>query len=131
MPLLLFGSLCAGAGVAGQGGKEPGREKDKLRDGVSFRRDIVPVLKRYCLPCHGEEECNPSEFVADSYESLMKNAKHGPAVLAGMPDSSHLIQKISSTPPFGDPMPRRAKKPCPKDTLQPLWRWIKQGAKNN
>jgi hypothetical protein len=133
--VLLFaaaaGSLLMGARFAGEGRKDQSMDKDRSLPAVSFKRDVMPVFRRYCLPCHSEEECNPSDFVADSYETVMKNAKHGPAVLAGRPDSSHLLQKISATPPFGDPMPLRAKRAFPKDTLQLLWRWIKEGAKNN
>jgi hypothetical protein len=128
--LLLIAAIRPGAaGTPGQHGKEQSRENP--RADVSFSRDVRPVLARYCLPCHAEEECNPSAFIADSYEGLMKAAKHGPAVVAGAPDSSHLIAKLGSNPPFGDPMPLRSKKAFPKDTLQLLWRWIKQGAKNN
>ena len=125
------GSLFIGARFFEEGRKDQTAEKEKALAGVSFKQDVMPVFRRYCLPCHSEGEGNPSEFVADSYESLMKNAKHGPVVLAGRPDSSHLLQKISPSPPFGDPMPLRSKRAFPKDTLQLLWRWIKQGAKNN
>ena len=125
------GLLFIGAGPAGENGNERPKEKNTSAPTASYKRDIMPVFRRYCLPCHSEEECNPSGFVANSYETLMRAAKHGPVLVPGMPDSSHLIQKISPAPPFGDPMPLRAKGPFPKDTLQLLWRWIKQGAKNN
>jgi cytochrome c len=129
--LVAAGYLFIGAKLAVEGGKEPLADREKASAGISFKRDVMPVFQKYCLPCHSEESGNPSEFVAENYETLMKGGKHGPVILAGMPDSSHLVQKISKTPPFGDPMPFRATRAFPKDTLQLLWRWIKEGARNN
>ncbi|HEY6192637.1 MAG TPA: c-type cytochrome domain-containing protein [Bacteroidota bacterium] len=133
--ILLFaavaGSVFTGAGFGGDNKRVQSPDRERALPPVSFKRDVMPVFRRYCLSCHNEEAGNPSEFVPDSYESVMKNAKHGPVVVAGQPDSSHLLQKMSPSPPFGDPMPLKAKRPFPKDTLQLLWRWIKEGAKNN
>jgi hypothetical protein len=98
---------------------------------VSFKTDVAPVFKTYCLPCHTEDQMNPSELYLDSYANIMAGGKHGKCVVAGNPDSSLMIRKISMTPPIGDPMPMKRKTPFPADTLKILSEWIKQGAKNN
>ncbi len=106
---------------------------------VSYKKDVVPILEKYCLPCHAEENFNKSELSLDSYELLMKGGEHGEAVIAGDPDKSNLIQKLSKTPPFGDRMPfysKRKKKTTPPVYLSTgevkvLSNWISQGAKNN
>jgi hypothetical protein len=100
-------------------------------DSVSFRREVAPVLRRFCLPCHTEENMNPSGLYLDSYGNLMKGGRHGSPVASGKPDSSTLILKMSANPPFGDPMPLRARRAFPADTIQLLRRWILQGAKDN
>lgn len=98
---------------------------------VSYKKDIVPIFKTYCLPCHTEDQMNPSELYFESYDQLMKGGKHGPPVVPGNPDSSLLVRKISFKPPFGDPMPLKVKTPFCADTLDILKKWIAQGAKNN
>jgi hypothetical protein len=98
---------------------------------LSYKNDIVPIMKIYCLPCHTEDAMNPSNLYLDAYRTMMAGGKHGPAVVPGKPDSSLLVLKISFTPPFGDPMPMKRKVAFPSDTLGILRNWILQGAKNN
>jgi hypothetical protein len=98
---------------------------------VSYKTQVVPILKQSCLPCHTEDQMNPSELYLDTYAGIMQGGKHGPAVLAGKPDSSLLIRKLAPKPPFGDPMPLKRKTPLGADTLKLLKRWIQEGAKRN
>jgi hypothetical protein len=98
---------------------------------VSFRKNIAPILKTYCLPCHTEDQMNPSELYLDSYEGLMKGGKHGTPLVPGSPDSSLIMLKLGPKPPFGDPMPLKRKVPVPGDTLSIIRKWISQGAKND
>ena len=98
---------------------------------VSFKDDVVPIIKTYCMSCHAEEKMSPSELDMDTYEQIMKGGKHGVVIVPGKADSSFIIQKISQTPPFGDPMPMKRKTPFPEDTLKILKTWINQGAKDN
>ena len=98
---------------------------------VSFKKNVVPVFRTYCLPCHTEDQMNPSELYMDSYENLMKGGKHGSPVIPLHADSSLLIMKLGPKPPFGDPMPLKRKTPIPQDTIDILKKWIGQGGKNN
>jgi hypothetical protein len=108
-------------------------------DNVSFREDVAPLLQKYCLPCHAEENDNPSELALDSYSSLMKGGKHGVVVVPGAPEESSLIQKLSETPPFGERMPmhsRRAKSTVPpryltEEEVRVVSQWVAQGGKDN
>ena len=102
---------------------------------VSFKSEVLPVLQRYCLPCHAEESDNPSDLSLDSYGAIMDGGKHGPAVIAGDPEKSLLIQKLSDSPPFGDRMPLMKKhgadqtpRKLTNDELATLKRWILEGA---
>lgn len=123
-------------GLAVLFGQEKGEKKSKHskkpKAGViSYKKNVFPIIKKYCLPCHAEEEMNPSGLHLDSYEDMMEGGKHGPPIIGGNADSSLVINKISSAPPFGDPMPVRRKTPFPADTLKIIKKWIEQGAKDN
>ena len=105
---------------------------------LSFKKDVFPVINRYCLPCHEEENYNKSELSLDNYSLLMQGGKHGVPVVEGKPEESILIQKLSEKPPFGDQMPlaRRRNDQQPPKRLTPeevkiLSAWIEQGAKDN
>jgi len=111
----------------------------KVGGEVSFSREVFPVIKRNCLPCHAEAEFNPSELFLDSHELLMAGGKHGPAVVPGKPTESLLVQKLGEKPPFGDRMPldpkrkkgQPSKKALSEDEVKMISRWIEQGGKDN
>ena len=98
---------------------------------VSFKKNIFPIIKMNCLPCHTEDQMNPSELYLDSYENIMKGGKHGKPVSAGHADSSLIIKKLTAPPPFGDQMPLKRKTPIAADTIKIIKKWIDQGAKDN
>ncbi|HTO95004.1 MAG TPA: c-type cytochrome domain-containing protein [Bacteroidota bacterium] len=117
-----------GAHAQGKGGKE-----------VSFKNDIFPVIKSRCLPCHAEDNFNPSDLSLDSYEDLMQGGKNGAPIVAGKAGESMLLKKLGEKPPFGDRMPLNKKevikegkaKYLSETELKTIAEWINQGAKNN
>ena len=112
--------------------KKTKTEAAKTKSGsVSFKNDVVPLMKKYCLPCHSEEQMNPSELFMDSYETIMEGGKHGKPVEPGKANESLMIQKLSEKPPFGDRMPLKAKEPLSDEEVKILIDWINQGAKKN
>jgi hypothetical protein len=98
---------------------------------VSFKHDVYPILKMNCMPCHTEDEMNPSELYMETYEGIMKGGKHGAPIIAGKADSSLIIKKLIPPPPFGDPMPMKRKTQLAADTVNIIKKWINEGAKNN
>jgi hypothetical protein len=108
-------------------------------DDVSFKNDIVPLLTKYCMPCHAEENANKSELFLDSYASLLKGGKHGEALVPGKPEESRIILKLSEKPPFGDRMPLQSKRKLKTgppvylsdDEVALLSKWIAEGANDN
>jgi uncharacterized membrane protein len=119
--------------AAGSGG---GRKGD---DAVSFKSDIYPIIQKRCLPCHAEDNSNPSELSLDSYADLMQGGKHGVPVIPRNSGESLLMRKLSPDAPFGDQMPldRKKKKGEPSakaltaDELRLIGTWIDQGAQDN
>lgn len=115
-----------------------GAGKQQTDSVPSFKTNVMPILQKYCLPCHAEESFNPSELALDDHARLMKGGEHGPAVVPGKPEESLLVKKVMADPPFGKQMPvRKRRKPEEKpvqlteDEVQVLREWVKAGAKND
>jgi hypothetical protein len=106
---------------------------------VSFKNDVFPIIKARCLPCHAEDNFNPSELSMDSYELLAQGGKHGEPFKKGKSSESLIIQKLNQEPPFGDRMPLNSKKKIQEgkavwltaEEVRTIATWIDQGAKNN
>src|ERR1043166_2799654 len=94
--------------------------------GVSYHRDILPILKRSCTGCHHPGKLK-GELDLTSYAALAKGGKHGAAFQPGKPDESRLIEEISGDEPN---MPKEGD-PLSKEEVA-LWQsWIKEGAKDD
>ncbi len=126
--LILFLALYTSA----QDGIRKSRKQAKAKTvAVSFSKDVFPLIKKFCLPCHTEDQMNPSELYMEGYDGIMAGGKHGKPIVPGNADSSLIIRKLSPKPPFGDPMPLKAKILPTEAEIKILREWIKQGAKNN
>lgn len=88
-----------------------------------FEMKVRPVLVKNCQGCHG-----PSGLAGlslTSREALLKGGKSGPAVIAGDPDKSLLIQAVAQTherlkmPPTGK---------LADNQIADLRTWVKSGA---
>jgi hypothetical protein len=133
--------LAVSGAVAALGQQKEGEKKEPqtARPPVSFSRDVAPIISKHCMPCHAEDQFNPSELSLDSYELLMKGGKHGASVKPGKSSESVLVQKLLENPPFGDRMPLDPRKKRKKEPMKPLTdeeigiitEWVNQGAKGN
>ena len=128
---LILVLLCCTAFTVQKEKKKPKTVKKNKTSSISFKKDIFPIINRNCLPCHSEDQMNPSELYMETYDNLIKGGKHGPSVTPGKADSSLLIKKLAAVPPFGDPMPLKRKTQLGEDTVKIIKKWIDQGAKNN
>lgn len=104
--------------VSQQGGKKK----------ISFEKEVFPILKSNCLPCHLAENENPSGLALDNYETLMKGGNHGNTVVPGKPKESNFYLKLLPNPPFGKQMARNKKK-LTEEEVKVIYDWIEQGAK--
>jgi len=100
---------------------------------VSYQKDVVPILDKYCKSCHipGQAGYVVSGFELDSYDSLMRGTQFGPVVLPGDPLTSVLVMLIEGRV---DPSLRMPHGDAPKPTeaeIQTIRRWVEQGARNN
>ncbi len=91
-----------------------------------FNRDVVPVLRKYCVSCHGAEEPEKG-LVLDSYAGILKGGERGAVVVAGSSDRSRLLLVLDGRAKPAMP-PEDNAKPTSSD-LGILKRWIDAGAK--
>ncbi|MEP7364455.1 MAG: PSD1 and planctomycete cytochrome C domain-containing protein [Acidobacteriota bacterium] len=88
-----------------------------------FEMKVRPVLAKNCFACHTQSKMGG--LALTSRDDLLKGGKSGPAVKAGDPDQSLLIQAIRQThdklkmPPAGK---------LPDDDIEVLSQWVKAGA---
>ena len=99
---------------------------------ISYRADVQPVLKQYCLECHadGGDGYAKSGLLMTSHESLMKGTRFGAIVKPGDGLGSVLIQLVEGRADPSIKMPH-GKAALPKEQIQVLKQWVVQGAKNN
>jgi hypothetical protein len=63
---------------------------------LSFEKDIRPILKTHCFQCHGEDEVRKGELDVRLRRFLIQGGESGPALVAGKPGESHLLELIKS-----------------------------------
>lgn len=99
---------------------------------ISYRADVQPILKQYCLECHadGGDGYAKSGLLMTSHESLMKGTRFGAIVKPGDGLGSVLIQLVEGRADPSIKMPH-GKAALPKEQIEVLKQWVVQGAKNN
>jgi hypothetical protein len=99
---------------------------------MSFKEDVFPILKGYCMDCHspGGEGYEKSGLDLRTHEGLMRGTKFGPMVNPGDSFASNLMVILDHRASPEIRMPFHAKK-LPEDLRNIIRVWIDQGAKNN
>ncbi|GDY20858.1 hypothetical protein LBMAG56_22040 [Verrucomicrobiota bacterium] len=97
---------------------------------VDFEKEILPLLKRNCLACHNQTKAE-EKLVLETPKDILKGGESGPAVVAGNPDKSLLLQLSSHAkkpimPPAGNKAGAANLTPQELGLVQ---LWIQQGAK--
>ena len=92
---------------------------------VRFNRDIRPILSEKCLSCHGpDEKQRKAKLRLDVEASAVEHA-----IVAGKPDQSELISRITSDDDETRMPPRDSGKELNAEEIAMLRRWIAEGAK--
>ncbi|MYC82436.1 MAG: DUF1553 domain-containing protein [Acidobacteria bacterium] len=87
----------------------------------TFKADVLPILAENCLMCHGQEP-KQGELDLQSAAALLQGGQSGPAVVAGSPDRSLIMEKLVS----GQMPPGEAR--LPPEDIDRIRRWIERGA---
>src|SRR5262249_4620819 len=112
--LLLFGSPTA---VRAQ---EP-------KGSVSFINQVAPILMESCFACHDAKK-RKGKLDMTTFETLQTGGTKGDLWTAGAPEQSVLIDMLTAKGTTGMP-PKDAGGPLPKEKIDIISRWIKEGAK--
>lgn len=103
-------------------------------DHPSFKHDVFPILRIYCLECHqpGEKGYEESGLDMRTHESLMKGTKLGPVIVPGDAFTSNLMVLIEGRASKTIKMPHGSYRQAPgKNDRKLLRTWINNGAKNS
>jgi len=86
-------------------------------------RQVAPILEKNCLSCHGGSAKKGGLSLA-TLASAQEGGNSGPALVAGKPEESLLLDAISGPKPL---MPRKAP-PLSQEQIEVLKKWIAEGA---
>src|SRR5688572_13329136 len=88
------------------------------------QHDVIPIMLRHCAACHGRHKQEASLDLRTP-TAMLKGGKSGPAIVAGKPEESLVINRISAG---AMPPPKRlveaCVKPVEKSELETLTKWI-------
>ncbi len=93
---------------------------------TDYVRDVFPVLQKYCISCHTEDEAQGG-LVMESFAALMRGGESGPAITPGVPTSSRLVLMASGK--LEPVMPPDDADGPNDEELALIANWIEQGAK--
>lgn len=101
---------------------------------ISYNYDVRPILSDKCFACHGpdknKQEAGLRLDLETNAKSLLRETKGAYAIVAGKPEKSEMIKRITSTDPaYQMPTPASHLGVLNKDEIEILTKWIKQGAK--
>jgi hypothetical protein len=96
-----------------------------LEAAVDYLRDIKPVLKERCQSCHGALK-QQAGLRLDTAARLLAGGKEGPVVIAGKPEESHLLSRLTTTD-VHERMPLDAA-PLKPEQIASIREWIAAGA---
>jgi Planctomycete cytochrome C len=131
-PLLLMSVVALGIGMVISVGMVNAPSACAAEDIVSFKDDILPLLKWRCASCHesGGAGYEKSGLDLTSYAGVMKGTKFGPMVVPRDPESSNLMLLLDwrASPALRMPHGKKQLSSCDRGSIRT---WIRQGAKDN
>ena len=92
-----------------------------------YAQRVDPILDSNCVACHGEGKMKGG-LRLDSYAALMKGGQDGLVIVAGQPDKSLLLQRITLPAGHKQFMPAEGKPPLKQEEVALIKAWIQQGA---
>ena len=92
--------------------------------------DLVgPMLQLRCAGCHNEDK-REAELVLTSYEGVRRGGESGSVVVAGRPESSEMLNRVSLPPDDESFMPADGETPLTGDQVRIIEWWIAAGLPN-
>lgn len=93
--------------------------------GISFAKEVAPIISRACGNCHGSN--NPRGGLRmDTFAGMERGGTSGPLLTIGNPNLSRIVLRITQS---GNNRMPRGEAPLPAADIQKIAAWIAQGAK--
>ena len=98
-------------------------------DEIHFNKDILPILSKHCIACHGPDKAQrKADLRLDTKQGLFSSLDGLSVVSPGAPDKSLLVERIQAHDPDEIMPPPEAKNPMTQEQIDLLVAWVKQGA---
>ncbi len=95
--------------------------------GVSFMKEIAPILVKNCIACHNPRK-SESKYTMTTFAQLAKGGQQGDGVTLepGKPDESYFVELIRHD---GQPRMPYKQDPLPTDKVALIEKWVTEGGK--
>lgn len=93
---------------------------------VDFNTQVKPIINAKCITCHGGVRAKGGFSLLFREDAFAKTESGKPAIIAGDPDHSEMIRRITSHDPEAR-MPYQHE-PLSKEEIDILREWVKEGA---
>ncbi len=97
-----------------------------LSSAADFVKDVRPILRRVCFECHGAEK-HEGGLRFDQRDAALRGGDSGRVLIAGRPEESELLRRVSLARGHEEAMPPRGK-PLSAREIKVLRDWIASGA---
>jgi hypothetical protein len=97
------------------------------QDKVDFETQVQPIFVEHCIKCHGEKQASGKMRLHTAAGLKEKWDADKELLVAGEPEKSELYQRITLPADDKKRMPKMAD-PLPKEKIDLIAAWIKQGA---
>ena len=88
---------------------------------------ILPILDGRCAGCHNEKK-RKGDLLLTSRRTILAGGENGPILVAGNPEESEILRRITLPSDDDDRMPPSGRKPLPDDHIELIRWWIEAGA---
>jgi mono/diheme cytochrome c family protein len=101
----------------------------RAAEGPRFSREILPILSQHCFACHGPDAAKrEADLRLDTEEDAKKLVDGQGVIVAGDPDRSLLMQRITSDDPDLIMPPPESHRALDAAQVETLRQWIAAGA---
>jgi len=103
---------------------------ENMADADPFLDLVGPMFRERCSSCHNDDK-RQGELVLTSYAGVMRGGETGSVVVAGRPERSELVNRISLPPDDDAFMPAEGNTPLTADQVEIVRWWIAAGARTD
>ncbi len=127
--LVLMGiGMVVGDGAAQK--KDDPKKEPATPDKVSYYKKVRPIFQQHCQGCHQPAKASGGFMMPTHADLLKAGDSKKPAIVAGQPDKSNLVDQIIAHGDKKPAMPQKAD-PLSETDVKLIQQWIAEGAKDD